>query len=760
MVQVATKTVLIVEDDAGVARLEQKRLERAGFRAIVAGSADEALDALRAAHVDLMLLDYKLPHGVDGLDFYAQLRATGLDMPVILVTGFGNETLIIKALRIGVRDYISKSLEYLDYLPEAVERVMRQIQLENRLAESEARLTSVINSAKDAILVAEADQRITLFNPAAEQMFCCSAADALGERLSRFFRMDATTSAARPMSGASLTLQVAGWTRGVRATGEDFPLEASISRSEVNGRAYYTLLVRDITERKRAEQQILEQAALLDKATDAIMVRDMEDRILYWNQAAERLYGWSLEEVLGRSARELFSMKSTPEFDAAEAQFREKDEWNGQLRHKTKDGREVVVDSRWTLMRDSTAAPKAKLVINTDITERKKLETQLFRAQRLESLGTLAGGIAHDLNNMLTPIMMAVELLRGAVADPASQQVLATLQASTERGANLVQQILAFARGTPGLRRPLPLDSLIGELSQLLRQTFPKTITIDVDVPGQLWTVEGDATQVHQVLMNLSVNARDAMPEGGRLSIVAENCLIDANSARIHPDARRGPYVVLSVEDTGTGIAPETLDKIFDPFFTTKETGKGTGLGLSTVIGIVRSHQGFITIYSELGRGTQFKVFLPAQTSPSAGGISNRTSRLPTGNGETILLVDDEVSILQIGKTILESHGYQILAAVNGSEAVDLYRRHGEKIRLVLTDMAMPVMDGRALVADLRALGASVPVIVMSGFLPREQADQDLREVRGFLSKPYTAETLLTMVHGVLSADAGIRRHD
>ena len=746
------KTVLIVEDDDGVRTLEQRRLERAGFKSLLASSAAEALERLRTQRVDIILLDYKLPHGVDGLDFYAELKASGVDLPVILVMGFGNETLIIKAMRVGVRDYITKSFEYLDYLPEAVGRVLKQIEVEHRLAESEARLASVINSAKDAILVAEGEQRISLFNPAAEAMFRCPARAALGQPLSQFFHMDPAAPATdlEMSPTTALTMQVASWTRGRRANGEEFPLEASISRADVAGRVMHTVLVRDITERRRAEEQILEQAALLEKATDAIIVRDMSDRIVYWNRAAERIFGWSREEALAKTHRDLFAASPEADLEVASKSLLEKGEWNGELCKIAKNGREVIVDSRWTLMRDAAKNPKAQLIISTDITERKKLEAQLLRTQRLESLGTLAGGIAHDLNNMLTPIMMSIELLRVKVTDPTCQLMLSTLQASTERGADLVRQILAFARGSPGQRQLLQLPPLINELCKLLRQTLPKSITVATAVPDKLWIVEGDATQIHQVLMNLSVNARDAMPSGGRLTITAQNFSFTEHTIRSHPDAKVGPYILLTVEDTGTGIAPDVLDKIFDPFFTTKEIGVGTGLGLSTAIGITRSHGGFLTVYSEPGKGSQFKVYLPAVEQEALSGAGVQPRSLPIGHGELLLLVDDEVAILHLGKAILEAHGYRVVTTSNGRDALAVFAQRRVEIKLVITDLAMPLIDGRATIRGLRALDARIPIVATSGFMPAGELDADLKEVQGFLTKPYSAETLLTMVQQLL----------
>src|SRR5215212_7735831 len=359
------------------------------------------------------------------------------------------------------------------------------------------------------------------------------------------------------------------------------------------GKPYQYVAIRyDITERKRAEERNREQAALLDKAQDAIVLRDAADnKILFWNKGAENIYGWTTEEAVGHTARELrlLSELNEAQFEQGTQAVMEKGEWTGELRQLTKGGEEIRVETRWTLLRDDKGEPKSILVINTDVTERKKVEAQLLRAQRMESIGTLAGGIAHDLNNILSPILMAVQMLQMKADDPGTLQWLEMLQANAERGADMVKQVLSFARGVEGERVALQPKHLVKEVVKILKDTLPKSIEIKFDVAADLWTVSADATQIHQVLMNLCVNARDAMPRGGEIFIRAENATLDEAFARINIDARPGPYVMVTVSDTGEGMTPETLARVFEPFFTTKEVGKGTGLGLSTVLTIVRS---------------------------------------------------------------------------------------------------------------------------------------------------------------------------
>jgi PAS domain S-box-containing protein len=507
--------------------------------------------------------------------------------------------------------------------------------------------------------------------------------------------------------------------------------------------------IRYAIERKQTEQKIREQAALLDVATDAILVRDLDNTILFWNKGAERLYGWKTPDALSKNANELLYKESPPKFQAIQKTLYEKGEWQGELHQVTKDGKDIIVASRWTLVRDCEEKPKSILVVNTDITQQKQLEAQFLRAQRMESIGTLAGGIAHDLNNVLAPILMTAQLLETQLHDEQSKRLLPILIANAKRGAALVKQVLSFARGLEGKCAILQTRHLISEIKQIIQETFPKSIEISTNISQSLGTVYGDATQLHQVLMNLCVNARDAMPYGGTLRISAENLYIDENYAQMNLDAQVGSYIVITVTDTGAGISPEILDRIFEPFFTTKEMGKGTGLGLSTVMGIVKSHHGFINVYSEVGRGTQFKVYLPAAEAIQSEPVED--SELPTGDGELILVVDDEPAIRDITKTSLQAYNYKTLTASDGIEAVALYADHRDEISVVLTDMMMPSMDGPTTIRTLQKINPQVKIIAVSGLASSDKLATAVDiGVKTCLSKPFTVKELLKTLQGVL----------
>ena len=519
------------------------------------------------------------------------------------------------------------------------------------------------------------------------------------------------------------------------------------------GKPYQYIAIRsDITERKRAEQQVHEQAALLDQAQDAILVRDLDQNIRYWNKGAEKIYGWSAEEVIGKNAEELLFKDRSGQFEAACEAILQNGEWAGEMHQLRRDGTEIIVESRWTLVRDEQGQPKSILVINTDTTEKKRMESQFLRAQRMESIGTLAGGIAHDLNNVLSPIVMAIDMLQLKTTDESSRKWLDVLRTNAERGGNMVRQVLSFARGVEGERVALQPKHLIKEIVKILRETLPKSIEINFQIPGDLWIISADATQMHQVLMNLCVNARDAMPEGGSIWIRAQNSFVDENYARMHLEARAGRYIVITVSDTGPGMTPEVQSRIFEPFFTTKEMTKGTGLGLSTALTIVKSHGGFINVYSELHKGSQFTLYLPALDAPGLAEHEKPQTDLPTGDGELILVVDDEESIREITRGSLETFGYNVLTASDGTEALAIYADRKNDIAVVLTDMVMPFMDGPATIRALHRMNPAVRIIAASGLGTGQRAGEGpLEGVSVFLNKPYTAEKLLKTLAQVLN---------
>ncbi|HEY9245854.1 MAG TPA: PAS domain S-box protein, partial [Candidatus Methanoperedens sp.] len=538
--------------------------------------------------------------------------------------------------------------------------------------------------------------------------------------------------------------------QGLRKDGSEFPVEISVTAWKIGKEKFFTCILRDITKRKKAMGKIKEQAALLDKARNAILVHDLEYRLIYWNKGAQSLYGWTEEEVMGKNANELLHQDGTSALIEAKNRVIDKGEWEGELRQRTRDGNEIIVESRWSLVSDGEDKPESILVINTDVTEKKKLESQLLRAQRMESIGTLSSGIAHDLNNILTPMMLSLQLLKEKFKDEQSQKLLTILEQNSQRGADLIKQVLSFSRGVEGERNPLSAKHLLAEIERIIKETFPRNIEITIDIQNDLFIISGDVTQLHQVIMNLCVNARDAMPDGGILSISAENFFIDENQVRMHAWEKPGFYIAVEVSDTGTGIPSRIIDRIFDPFFTTKEIGKGTGLGLSTALAIVKSHGGFIDVQSAIGKGTTFKVYLPALSITEKQEAPQRPAELIRGNGETILVIDDEMSIRETTCAILEKCGYKAIAACDGIEAIMQYTKNKEEVKIVLIDMSMPIMDGPACIHALLKIDPDIKIIAVSGLIEEEMFSKIKKSAVDILRKPYTAEDLLERIHKVM----------
>ena len=513
---------------------------------------------------------------------------------------------------------------------------------------------------------------------------------------------------------------------------------------------------RDITEHRSVTEKIIEQAAMLDQAHDSISLLTLDGRIAYLNAAAEQLLGWTAKEAVGKLGTDIVPPEDRAQMVIASHQTLEKGSWHGEFRLHHRSGRELFADVRRTLIRDNSGTPKAQLSICADVTEKKKAEALALRNQRLESLGTLAGGIAHDLNNVLAPILMAITLLKMKVTDEGGARLLTLLEQNAERGAQLVRHVLAFGRGADGNRVVVQPLLIAREVEQIVKDTFPKNVRFELRGDKHPWTLTGDPNQIHQVLLNLCVNARDAMPGGGKITLRIKNEMIDGTFASMNRGAQPGPYVEISVADTGEGMPADVRDRIFEPFFTTKDVGKGTGLGLSTSLGIIQGHGGFIGVSSNPGKGSTFRVYLPANpASAAAASESEKASGLPRGHNELVLVVDDEEPILEVAKSTLEGFGYRVVVATNGAAAVSIYAMQRDSIAVVLTDMAMPIMDGPAMVVALKAINPDIKIIGSSGL--SGQSAITATRVSGvieFVPKPYSAETLLNAIARVIGVPA------
>jgi len=554
------------------------------------------------------------------------------------------------------------------------------------------------------------------------------------------------------------------------ATGEMVEFEAWFEplASWFSVRAYpsaqgLAIYFHNITAQREAREQARvsdERFRLVARATsDAIWDWDLATGRIWWSEGLQTLFGYPADgiptTIEGWEAR----IHADDAARVAEGIHRAidggRESWSDEYRFLRHDGALAHVVDRGYIIRDAGGRATRMIGGITDVTERRLLEAQFLRAQRLESIGTLAGGIAHDLNNVLSPLMMAVSILKIEETPPDRASLLETIETSGRRGSEMVRQVLAFARGIEGQRLPVNVRHVFKDVEKMLRETLPKNIEQAFSAPPDLWWVTADATQLHQVLMNLCVNARDAMPDGGELRVDAQNLVLDDVYSATMAALKPGPHVLVTVADTGTGMSRETQARVFEPFFTTKDVGKGTGLGLSTVLTIIKSHGGVVDLYSEPGMGTTFKVYLPAETLETDTPADAVPAALPEGRGELVLVVDDEDKIRALARKTLERHGYTVMEARHGAEAVALYAQY-RHIAVVLTDIAMPVMDGHAAAIALRSLDPRVLIIASSG---HSAGDTHARNagapVDPFIAKPYTAEGLLRAIHAVLYAGTG-----
>lgn len=544
--------------------------------------------------------------------------------------------------------------------------------------------------------------------------------------------------------------------------GRELWIEAHLVPFIYSGTPHLLLLMSDRTSERQtsAELHLMQQA--VEAAPVGWVVTDAEGRIEWVNPGFTKLTGYTPDAVVGQSTRFLKSGRHRPEFYATMWQtIRGGEVWSGELINKRQDGTLYHEYSTIAPVRGEDGSIRHFVMIKQDITEQKMLEQKSSRSQRLESIGLLACGMAHDLNNMLSPILLSLGLIRVQPGDKETADCVQVMEAAAKRGAGVLRQVLTFGQGLEGERIALEPKHLIKEIAQLAEETFLRQIKIETTIGRDVHQVRGDMTQLHQVLLNLAVNARDAMPEGGVLTLHAENVLVDeARAARQVTPAKAGAYVSLGVRDTGTGIPPEVLEHMFEPFYTTKPRGKGTGLGLSTVFGLVRSHGGFVEVETEVGRGTDISILLPAVIRPVASTPPNgRMAITLTGGGRRVLVVDDEEGIRNVTRSLLEKRGFVMVGAKDGVEGLSRFSENPTGFVAVIMDLMMPNMNGYQLAGQIRRLSPAIPILASSGMTgssPEEDIAATLRTVgiTRLLRKPYAERTLFEALQQCLAPPA------
>ena len=754
--------ILHLEDNAQDAELVGALLRKnwPGCLIHVVPTREPFCAALRDGGHDIILSDFTLV-SFTGLEALEIARREAPDTPFIFLSATIGEERAIEAVHSGAHDYVLK--DNMARLVTAIRRALRDSEERQQhklsaqaLAQEQILVRALLESTPDHVYFKNLHSRFITISRSMAARHGLKPGDAVGKT---DFDLFSTEHAQKALEDEQRIIRTGQPMVNVEEK-ETWP-DGSITwvsttklpLQDAAGQAIGTIgISRDITAHKQTEAHIREQAELLNKTGDLIIVTDLNGCVTFWNDGAERLSGWRRTEVVGRRVDALLVPGEADRGDKIRQTVIETGAWQGEVRIQSKSGTSFDLDVRVTLLRDDAGRPTGRLNIATDITEKKKLQAQFLRVQRLESLGMLAAGIAHDLNNVLAPILMGAPLLRRNASDPGDLRLISTLEKAGERGAGLVRQILGFAHGIGGEPQFVQVQHLLRDITELVTETFPKSISLQMHIPSDLWPLMANPTQIHQVLLNLCVNARDAMPQGGTLGLSAENCVLDEAAAGGIEGARLGKWLVLQVEDTGTGIPPEVLARIWDPFFTTKTADKGTGLGLSTVRGIVEHHHGFVTLATAPDLGTTFRVYLP----PAETAMSSDTSTIPPfaneGKGELILIADDEDSIRELAGVTLTHAGYRVMTAQDGTEAAVLFSAHAHEIALVITDLDMPNLDGVGLARAIRAHTPQMKILIMSGqdSISRTKDMPHEQFATAMLAKPFTIKTLRKAVHDLL----------
>ncbi|MGO8698931.1 MAG: PAS domain S-box protein [Limisphaerales bacterium] len=783
-------TTVIADDDAGfrkllslfLARLEMPQVEILG----VAGDGREVLELVAARRPRLLLMDIAMP-GIDGVEAAGLVRERYPATRVIIISMNDSEEVKAACLAQGIDGFVSKSTFHLD-LPRVINSVndlacerldcTREELLQRDLAEvdsplaepgvgediitqrkwarvAHAHLVTIIESADDAILANDLGGNIISWNSGAERLFGYSSEEVMGHS-SRFLLPPE-----RPEEEALIMARLQAGEpvvhlETIRLAKDGRHMEVLMTLSPLKNRGGQVIgaskIVRDITERKRGEGEMLKMTRVLEQCPVTVVITDLTGRIEYINPAFTKLTGYTREEVLGKNPRMLKSGKTAPEiYKRLWEAITSGHEWRGEFLNKARDGSLYWESSVISPIVNQAGQITHFLAVNEDITHKKHLEEQLRQAQKMEAIGQLAGGVAHDFNNILVATLMNLGMLQGNPhLSPETKESLREVERETLRAAALTRQLLTFSRRQAARIVPLEMNALVYNLLNMLRRLLGEHIEIMTQFSAEANWLSADEGMIEQVVMNLCINARDAMAGGGRLTIATAEVEIETNAATTHPDARSGCFACLSVSDTGCGMDETVLGKIFEPFFTTKEVGKGTGLGLATVYGIVKQHEGWVEVESAVGQGSSFRVYFPA-AKPSAGqAISSPTEEIE-GGSETILLVEDEAYVRRLVAQSLRTLGYSVLEASDGLEALKAWQAHHEKIALLFTDTLMPgKRTGLDLAVEFKKKKGSLKIVSSSGYSPVQAPCSLPAGEITYLPKPYTPAALAKVVRGCL----------
>ena len=626
---------------------------------------------------------------------------------------------------------------------------------EEALKQSEERYRTLFQDATNGILIVKPEGEILDANPALAQLLGLPRSELIGLPIQQFYWDPADRSKFRQEMHTVGFIKDFNWiVKRKDGTKRHCLVNSSVWRDKNDQLIGYLSIVRDVTEEKQGEEERVRLVTAVEQAAESIVVTDTDGIIQYVNPAFERITGYSAQEAIGQKTEILKSGEHDQAFyEAMWGILKNGGVWSGRIINKAKDGKIFEEEATISPIKDAAGNIINYVGVKKNVTDEVKLKKQLVQAQRMESIATMAGGIAHDFNNLLTIASGYAELmLADKHEDDPGYEELQTILHATSRGADLVKRILTFSRKVDISMRPINLNDEIRNAQKLLYKTIPKMIDIEMKLADDLKQISADPGQMEQIILNLAVNAQHAMPDGGKLMFETQNVYLDGEYCKHYVDAKQGAHVVLQVSDTGVGMSKEIVERVFEPFYTTKKSGEGTGLGLAMVFGIVKSHGGHITCYSEIGMGTTFKIYFPI-IDPSETSSVEESSFFPSFGMETVLLVDDEQPIRDLGKRILERGGYTVLTGSNGKEAIDIYKRDQKHISLVILDMIMPEMGGKQCIEELLQYDPGAKVLVASGFgLDPESKEHIKSWTQGFVSKPYRHRELLKQVRQVLDS--------
>ena len=758
----AKTRILIVEDESIQAESARLMLGLLGyeFSGWVTNGKD-ALDWLLNNKADLVLMDVEIAGNLDGIET-AELIHQKHPVPVVFLSAYGDLSTVRRARLTEPYGYVVKPYERSE-LRCAIEIALYRHQMESQVRESEHRFRAMLESIDIVAVTLDLAGTVTFANQALVRISGWSQDEILGHNWFELFMPhveSVKTKFAQVIETGNISTYVE--TEIKTRLGENllFAWHNTVLRGSAGKIEGLAGLGMDITKARQTEIELRSSEekyrALVESSDESICLLDRSMVLHFINQSGFHRFNGNPQSLCGRKLEEI-SEPGYAEYIKTRltAVYETGTRMTGETRTLIR-GRMAWLRFSLEPIREKNGFVDKVMLVERDITAQKDLETKLLRVQRLESLGTLAGGIAHDLNNVLSPILTSVACLRRALPSTEDKTMLDLIACSAKRGASIIRQLLTFGRGTSGEFEVVQMRHLLKEMEHIARETFPKNISFTLECVSNLWMVKGDPTQLHQLLLNLCVNARDAMPSGGKILIRGRNTQFDQSYAQMNPEAKPGPYIELIVSDTGVGMEPDIQDKIFEPFFTTKPVGQGSGLGLSTALGIARSHGGFIHVDSRIHEGTKFMVYLPAAEAGVVAEIASETEPAPAqGHGELVLVVDDEDTVRAVVSRVLKESGYQVIAAADGIEALATFTTQNKEIDLVLMDMVMPLMDGGSAIRALRKINPAVPIIAASGILVRQKQDEAAKAgVQRFLTKPFTAEVLLSAIDEQLHPEA------